>query len=191
MVRQREARSRFDGAIVYRIAVLLLLALVMPVSMMSRSATAQDDGIIIGLITKTETNPFFVKMKEGAQAAADAAGAELMTASGQFDTDNASQVTAIENMITAGVDGILITPADPTAIVPTIEKAREAGVVVIALDTPTNPPEATDALFATDNFRAGVLIGQYARAAMGGCGGQRQDRHDGPGAGYLGRCLAP
>jgi len=152
---------------VYRIAVLLLLALVMPVSMMSRSATAQDDGIIIGLITKTETNPFFVKMKEGAQAAADAAGAELMTASGQFDTDNASQVTAIENMITAGVDGILITPADPTAIVPTIEKAREAGVVVIALDTPTNPPEATDALFATDNFRAGVLIGQYARAAMG------------------------
>jgi fructose transport system substrate-binding protein len=106
-------------------------------------------------------------MKEGAQAAADAAGATLMTASGQFDTDNASQVTAIENMITAGAKGILITPADPTAIVPTIERAREAGVLVIALDTPTNPPEASDALFATDNFRAGVLIGQYARAAFG------------------------
>ncbi len=130
-------------------------------------AAAQDDEIIVGLITKTESNPFFVKMKEGAQAAADAAGAQLLTASGQFDADNASQVTAIENMVTAGADGILITPGDTAAIVPAIEAAREAGVLVIALDTPTEPMDATDALFATDNFRAGELIGEYARAVMG------------------------
>jgi fructose transport system substrate-binding protein len=145
---------------------VLAIALMPLFSSASLRASAQDN-IIVGLITKTETNPFFVKMKEGAQQAADELGVELMTASGQFDTDNASQVTAIENMITAGVTGILITPADPTAIVPTIEKARDAGVVVIALDTPTNPQEATDALFATDNFMAGVLIGQYARENMG------------------------
>jgi len=130
-------------------------------------ASAQDEEIIVGLITKTESNPFFVKMKEGAQAAADAAGAQLLTASGQFDADNASQVTAIENMVTAGAQGILITPGDTAAIVPAIEAAREQGVLVIALDTPTEPMEATDALFATDNFRAGELIGQYARAVMG------------------------
>ncbi|MEV4068219.1 sugar ABC transporter substrate-binding protein [Nonomuraea fuscirosea] len=122
----------------------------------------------VGLITKTETNPFFVKMKEGAQKAAQAGGLELMSAAGKFDGDNASQITAIENMVAAGVKGILITPSDTKAIVPAIKKARDAGVLVIALDTPTEPQDATDALFATDNFKAGELIGQYAKAAMAG-----------------------
>ena len=126
-----------------------------------------DGEVIIGLITKTETNPFFVKMKEGAQAKADELGATLMTAAGTFDGDNESQVTAIENMIAAGAQGILITPSDTAAIVPTIEKAREAGLVVIALDTPTDPEDATNALFATDNYQAGVLIGEYAKSVMG------------------------
>jgi fructose transport system substrate-binding protein len=122
----------------------------------------------VGLITKTETNPFFVKMKEGAQKSAQANGLELMSAAGKFDGDNASQITAIENMVAAGVKGILITPSDTKAIVPAIKKARDAGVLVIALDTPTEPQEATDALFATDNFKAGELIGEYAKAAMAG-----------------------
>jgi fructose transport system substrate-binding protein len=131
------------------------------------AAIADMDGeVIVGLITKTESNPFFVKMREGAQAAADELGITLLTASGDFDTDNASQVTAIENMVSAGATGILLVPADSGAIVPTVETAREAGVVIIALDTPTNPEDATNALFATDNFRAGVLIGQYAHAAL-------------------------
>jgi len=124
--------------------------------------------IIIGLITKTETNPFFVKMREGAQKEADAAGVKLMTAAGKNDGDNASQVTAIENMITAGVKGILLVPSDTKAIIPTVQKARDKGVFVITLDTPLDPQDAADALFATDNFKAGVLIGQYAKAAMAG-----------------------
>ena len=123
---------------------------------------------VVGLITKTETNPFFVKMKQGAEAAAKADGAKLMSAAGKFDGDNAGQITAIENMVTAGAKAILITPSDTKAIVPAIKKARAAGVLVIALDTPTDPQDATDALFATDNFKAGVLIGQYAKAAMAG-----------------------
>jgi fructose transport system substrate-binding protein len=90
-----------------------------------------------------------------------------MTAAGKFDGDNAGQVTAIENMVTAGVKGILITPSDTKGIVPAIKKARDKGVLVIALDTPTDPQDATDALFATDNLKAGVFIGQYAKAAFG------------------------
>jgi fructose transport system substrate-binding protein len=149
-------------------AILALLIAALPfMAAVSQPAQAQDEEIIVGLITKTESNPFFVKMKEGAQAAADEAGVQLLTAAGQFDADNASQVTAIENMVTAGAQGILITPGDTKAIVPAIEKAREAGVLVIALDTPTEPMDAADALFATDNFMAGVLIGQYAKAVMG------------------------
>jgi fructose transport system substrate-binding protein len=123
---------------------------------------------VIGLITKTETNPFFVKMKEGAQQAAKAKGAKLLSGAGKADGDNAGQVTHIENMMTAGAKTILITPSDSKAIVPTIKKARDAGVMIIALDSPTDPQEATDALFATDNYKAGLLIGQYAKAAMKG-----------------------
>lgn len=149
------------------LALVLVLGMLPVLTALSPRAAAQDDEIIVGLITKTESNPFFVKMKEGAQAAADAAGAELLTAAGNFDADNASQVAAIENMVTAGAQGILITPGDTAAIVPAIEKAREAGVLVIALDTPTEPMDATDALFATDNFKAGELIGQYAKSVMG------------------------
>ena len=121
----------------------------------------------IGLITKTETNPFFVKMKEGAQAAAATHGLRLLSGAGKNDGDNAAQVTAMENMVAAGARVILITVSDAKAIVPAIEKARAKGVLVIALDSPTDPLDATDALFATDNYRAGTLIGQYARAALG------------------------
>ena len=123
---------------------------------------------VIGLITKTETNPFFVKMKEGAQAEAKKLGAKLMSGAGKTDGDNAGQVTAMENMIAAGAKTILITPSDSKAIIPAIKKAQEKGVMVIALDSPTDPASATDALFATDNYKAGVLIGQYAKAAMAG-----------------------
>ncbi|MFI8825393.1 sugar ABC transporter substrate-binding protein [Streptomyces sp. NPDC053431] len=122
----------------------------------------------VGLITKTDTNPFFVKMKEGAERAAKDNGVELVSAAGKFDGDNAGQVTAVENMVNSGVKGILITPNDSKAIVPALEKARAKGVLVIALDSPTEPQDATDALFATDNVKAGELIGRYAKAAMGG-----------------------
>jgi hypothetical protein len=101
---------------------------------------------VIGLITKTETNPFFVKMKEGAQAKADELGVKLLTGAGAKDGDNAGQVTALENMVNAGAKGILITPSDTKAIVPTIQKARDKGVVVIALDTATDWGSFRDAL---------------------------------------------
>ncbi len=129
----------------------------------SASAFAADE-IVIGLITKTETNPFFVKMKEGAEAEAKKLGAKLLTAAGKIDGDTAGQITALENMAAAGAKTILIT-ASGDAIIPTVKKLQAKGVQVIALDSPFN---GADALFATDNYKAGVLIGQYAKAAMGG-----------------------
>ena len=130
------------------------------------SAVAADQPVV-GLITKTETNPFFVKMKEGADQAAKQHKVKLLTAAGKQDGDNAGQVTALENMVAAGAKTIMITPNDSKAIVPAIKKARDAGVMVIALDSPTDPADAVDALFATDNYKAGLLIGKYAKAAMG------------------------
>ncbi len=114
------------------------------------------------LITKTETNPFFVKMKEGAQAKADELGMELKSFAGKIDGDHETQVQAIETCILDGAKGILITASDTSSIVPAVTQAREAGLVVIALDTPLTPIDAADATFATDNFLAGELIGQWA-----------------------------
>jgi fructose transport system substrate-binding protein len=144
-----------------RLILALLALLIAPAAF----AAAQQP--VIGLITKTETNPFFVKMREGAQAAARTHGVRLMTGAGKNDADNAGQVTAMENMVAAGAKVILITVNDSKAIVPAIRRARAKGILVIALDSPTDPVDATDALYATDNYRAGTLIGQYARAALG------------------------
>ena len=143
-------------------AALVLSAL----ALAAGSAFAQSQPVI-GLITKTESNPFFVKMKEGADAEAKKLGAKLIAAAGKTDGDNAGQVTAMENMIAAGAKTILITPSDAKAIIPAIKKAQQQGVMVIALDSPTDPASAVDALFATDNYKAGVLIGQYAKVALG------------------------
>ncbi|MGN1285181.1 MAG: substrate-binding domain-containing protein, partial [Bradyrhizobium sp.] len=128
-------------------------------------ASAADVGAC--LITKTDTNPFFVKMKEGATAKAKELGVNLKTYAGKIDGDTESQVAAIESCIADGAKGILITASDTKGIVPTIKKARDAGILVIALDTPLEPADAADATFATDNLLAGKLIGQWAAATLG------------------------
>ncbi|TIX74711.1 MAG: sugar ABC transporter substrate-binding protein, partial [Mesorhizobium sp.] len=114
------------------------------------------------LITKTDTNPFFVKMKEGASAKAKELGVDLKAYAGKIDGDSESQVAAIESCIADGAKGILITASDTKGIVPAVKKARDAGLLVIALDTPLDPLDAADATFATDNLEAGKLIGAWA-----------------------------
>jgi fructose transport system substrate-binding protein len=119
------------------------------------------------LITKTDTNPFFVKMKEGALQGAEANGIELQTFAGKIDGDVETQVAAVETCIASGAKGILITPSDSRALAPVVQQARDAGLLVIALDTPFEPADVADATFATDNFKAGELIGQWAKAKLG------------------------
>jgi fructose transport system substrate-binding protein len=119
------------------------------------------------LITKTDSNPFFVKMREGASAKAEELGINLNTYAGRIDGDNETQVAAIETCIANEADGILITPSDPAAIAPVVEQARDAGLLVIALDTPLDPIDAADMTFSTDNYQAGVLIGEWAAGQLG------------------------
>ena len=149
-------------------AIGTLITAAMAAALGGAAAQAQEgDDVLIGLVTKTNTNPFFVKMREGAEAEAEELGVEFQSFAGQYDGDNESQVAAVENLISAGADGILIVASDTTGIVPTIQKARDAGILVIALDTPLDPIDAADATFATDNFEAGRLIGEWARLTMG------------------------
>jgi fructose transport system substrate-binding protein len=131
------------------------------------AAPAMAEGVSACLITKTDTNPFFVKMKEGAEAKAAELGVTLKSYAGKIDGDHESQVAAIEACIADGAKGILLTASDTKAIVDSVKAARDAGILVIALDTPLDPVDAADATFATDNFQAGLLIGQWAKATMG------------------------
>lgn len=142
------------------------------VGLTSVAACNRDGGssgdVKVGLITKTDTNPFFVKIREAAKKQADAKGAGLVALAGKFDGDNEGQVAAIENLVSQGVKGILITPNSSTGILAAIKKARDAGVIVIALDTATEPESAVDATFATDNKEAGRLQGAWVKGALAG-----------------------
>ena len=129
-------------------------------------AMADGHATTVCLITKTDTNPFFVKMKEGAEAKAEELGMTLKSFAGKIDGDHETQVQAIETCILDGAKGILITASDTSSIVPAVQQARDAGLVVIALDTPLTPIDAADATFATDNFLAGELIGKWAAAQV-------------------------
>ncbi len=122
---------------------------------------------IVGLITKTNINPFFVKMKQGATLEAKKRGIELRSFAGKYDGDSEAQVAAIESLISSGAKGFMLVPSDSRAIVPTVKKARDAGLMVVTLDTPLDPINAADATFATDNFKAGTLIGEWANKTLG------------------------
>jgi len=137
----------------------------------SGAAQAGSHSTSACLITKTDTNPFFVKMREGAAAKAEELGITLKSYAGKVDGDNESQVAAIETCIADGASGILLTASDTAAIVPSVQQARDAGLLVIALDTPLEPISAADATFATDNFLAGEMIGRYAAAKLGDAAG--------------------
>ncbi len=132
-------------------------------ALVAGSASAAD---LACLITKNNTNPFFVKMKEGAEAAAKAAGLDFQAFAGEKDGDAAPQITAIENCVASGAKGILITPSNDS-VGPALKAARAAGILVIALDTPLADKDAQDITFATDNFEAGTLIGAWAKATLG------------------------
>ena len=127
--------------------------------------TGGDVGV--SLILKNLSNAFFVSMADSAEAEAAAIGVTLTVAAGQEDGDTQSQIEAVEAAVARGDKGILITPSGD-AVVPSLDAARAAGLFVIALDTPPNPATAVDITFATDNFKAGQLIGQWAAGQLGG-----------------------
>ena len=123
--------------------------------------------VAVTLITKTSTNPFFIAMQEGAKAAGDKNGVTITTAAGKADGDTDTQIKAIEAAVARGDKGILITPAG-AGVNAAIDNARNEGLYVIALDTPTDPADIADITFATDNFKAGELIGKWTAAQLGG-----------------------
>jgi fructose transport system substrate-binding protein len=135
----------------------------------STSAPAASTGKKVGvsLILKTLTNPYFVSMAKDAKTAAAKDNVTLTVAAGKQDGDTQTQISAIDDAISRGDKGILIT-TNGDAVNGELAKAKKAGVFVIALDTAPNPPSTADITYATDNEQAGKLDGQYAAKALGG-----------------------
>jgi fructose transport system substrate-binding protein len=164
--------SRTVRAVTFAVTALTLPALVAGCTSTKSGSGGSGGGgssgtVKIGLITKTDSNPYFVSMRSAAQDEAKKMGAQLTAAAGTADGDNDSQVTAVQNMIASGVKGILITPNDSKAIVPTLLDAQSKGVFVAALDTQTEDNKGVDATWATDNTKAGEQQGAYVKAALG------------------------
>jgi fructose transport system substrate-binding protein len=128
-------------------------------------AAAQE--ISACLITATDANPFFAKMREGAAQKAEELGIKLSSYAGKVIGDIETQQAAMEACILSGVQGILLNASDSKALSPVVKQARDAGILVIALDTPLEPADTADATFATDNYLAGQLIGRWAAASLG------------------------
>lgn len=149
------------------IALFAVSALVLSACSSGSSDKKAGGDVKVSLITKDQTNPFFVAMIKGAKDKAASLGVDLTIASGKQEGDDASQIAAIENAISAKHAGILITPMSVN-VNDAIKKARAAGLFVIALDTPTDPADIVDITFATNNCEAGELIGKWAAAKLGG-----------------------
>ncbi|HWC84183.1 MAG TPA: substrate-binding domain-containing protein [Pseudonocardiaceae bacterium] len=121
----------------------------------------------VSLILKTLSNPYFVSMENDAKKEAAKDNVSLTVAAGQSDGDTQTQITAIDNAIARGDQGILIT-INGNAVNAELQKARQAGLYIIALDTAPTPPSVADITYATDNEAAGKLIGQYTAARLNG-----------------------
>ena len=131
------------------------------------AAASAGGDYTIGLSLSTLNNPFFVTLGDGAQAAADAAGIELIIVDAQDDP--AQEATNIEDLIQRGVDAILVNPTDADAIVPSIQKANEAGIPVFTIDRGAAGGDVI-AHIASDNVAGGMLAGEFLCDALGGAG---------------------
>jgi len=126
-------------------------------------ALAED--IKIGFITKFPV-PFFATMENAAKAYAEAnPGVEIIYRQGTSATDIEGQIALIESMVTNGVQGIALTPVDPT-VAPALDKAIESGVKVVLMDNNIPDWDGRTALATTDNYNAGKIAGEYLKSVL-------------------------
>ena len=132
------------------------LAIALAIAMPAVSA----DKVKVGLITKFPV-PFYSTMEDAAKKYAAAhPDIDLVTAQGQSATDIEGQIALIESMITQGVQGIAITPVDPT-VSPALDKAVAAGIKVVLIDNGIPKWTGASALVSTNNLNGGIIAGKY------------------------------
>src|SRR6266702_106570 len=163
--RSRDTRRWIVAAVCLAAGSLALAACSSSSSGSSGGSTSGKVGV--SLILKTLSNPYFVSMEKDAKTEAAKDNVNLTVAAGKEDGDTQTQIGAIDNAISRGDKGILITE-NGNAVNAALNQARQAGLYVIALDTAPTPASVADITYATDNTAAGKLDGQAAGASLGG-----------------------
>ena len=150
------------------LSILLVLVLVLSFT----ACSGADEGAggeqgKIGLVVSTLNNPFFVDLKTGAEEKAAALGYELVVL--DSENDPAKELSNVEDLVTQGVDLILINPADSDAVGNAVKEANNNDIPVITLDRGASEGEVVTHI-ASDNVAGGVLAGEYIIEQLSGKG---------------------
>lgn len=142
---------------------IMVLTVLLTLALVSAGVSAHT----IGFAISTLDNPFFVDLKDGAEAKAAELGVSLRVVDAQDDP--ARQLAGIEDLIARQVDLILVNPTDSAAVVPAILAANRAGIPVITVDRSADSGEVV-AYIASDNILGGRMAGEFIAEVLGGKG---------------------
>lgn len=147
------------------IAAVLVAAVVGAVSFFNNGSSGTTTKV--GMSLSTLNNPFFVQMKEGAQAEAKKAGIDLTVTDAQNDASQ--QTNQLQNFTGEGVKSIIVNPVDSDAVGPAVRGANKQDIPVIAADRGVNKAKAAT-LVASDNVAGGKLAAKTLAEKLGGKG---------------------
>ncbi|MFZ4283095.1 substrate-binding domain-containing protein [Streptomyces rhizosphaericola] len=157
--------SRRRGALRFAGAALAVAVVVGGVSYLNSGSSGGAKKV--GMSLSTLNNPFFVQMKEGAQAEAEKAGIDLTVTDAQNDASQ--QANQLQNFTSSGVSSIIVNPVDSDAVGPGVRSANQADIPVIAADRGVNKAD-TATLVASDNVAGGKLAADALADRLGGKG---------------------
>ncbi|MDY3005731.1 D-ribose ABC transporter substrate-binding protein [Anaerococcus sp. AGMB00486] len=120
--------------------------------------------IKIGVSMSTLNNPFFVSVREGIEEVAKDKKVNVVIMDAQ--NDSSTQSNQVEDLITQGLDLIIINPVDSTAISPSVQNANDANIPVICVDRKSDEGKVVS-LVASDNVKGGEMAGEFILKAVG------------------------
>ena len=134
------------------------------VAVMSLCAATQAAEQSMALVVSTLNNPFFVTLKEGAEAKAKELGYQMVVLDSQ--NDPAKELANVEDLAVRKVSAILVNPTDSAAVGNAIMLANKAGIPVLTLDRGANVGEVK-AHIASDNIAGGKMAGDFIASKLG------------------------
>lgn len=146
---------------------VLLVVTLLVVSLFGATFTqAAKKQLVIGMSFQEMNNPYFVTMNEALHDAAKTIGAKVIVTDAHHDINK--QISDVEDMIQRGVDILLLNPTDSVGAEAAVHAAKEAGVIVVAVDAQAEGP--IDSFVGSKNYDAGYLAGQQMAKDLKGKG---------------------
>ncbi|WP_282798139.1 substrate-binding domain-containing protein [Streptomyces sp. CC224B] len=152
-------------ALRYTLAAVVAAAVIAAVSLWNNGSSGTSTKV--GLSLSTLNNPFFVQMKEGAQAEARKAGVDLTVTDAQNDASQ--QANQLQNFTSGNMGAVVVNPVDSDAIGPAARAANKADIPVVAADRGVNEADVAT-LVASDNAAGGRQAAKALADKLGGKG---------------------